>query len=47
MLNKYFDILIKEAKNIKDDIPVCALIVKDDEIISIIKKTKENNKINN
>ncbi|MBR2069728.1 MAG: nucleoside deaminase [Candidatus Gastranaerophilales bacterium] len=43
MLNKYFDILINEAKNVKTDIPICAMIVKDDEIISLKSNAREKN----
>ena len=43
-LNKYFDILIRKVKEIKDDIPVAALVVKNNEIISI--KANEREKTN-
>lgn len=44
MLNKFFDITIAKAKNINLDIPVAAIIVKDNEIISleVNEKEKEN-----
>ena len=41
MLNKYFDILIKKAKTIKNDIPVCALIANNNEIISLAVNKRE------
>lgn len=41
MLNEYFEIIINKAKNIKGDIPVCAMIVKDDKIISIQTNKRE------
>ena len=44
MLNKYFDIIINEAKKVQDDVPICAIIEKDGEIISI--KTNEREKTN-
>ena len=44
MLNKYFDILINTIKEEKTDIPIAAMIVKDNEIISI--KTNEREKSN-
>ncbi len=44
MLNNYFDILINKLKEKKADIPIAAMIVKDDEIISI--KTNEREKSN-
>ena len=34
MLNNYFDILINKIKEEKADIPIAAMIVKDNEIIS-------------
>ncbi len=44
-INKYFDILINEANKEKNDIPVCAMIVKDNEIISIkVNKREELNR---
>lgn len=44
MLNKYFDILINEIKYEKLDVPIGALIVKDDKIITIQtnKREKDN-----
>ncbi len=44
MLNKFFDITIAKAKNTNLDIPVAAIIVKDNEIISleVNEKEKEN-----
>ena len=39
MLNDYMEYAIKEAKKVKIDIPVCAIIVKDNKIIA-----KETNK---
>lgn len=44
MLNNYFDILINKLKEEKADIPIAAMIVKDNEIISI--KTNEREKSN-
>ena len=44
MLNNYFDILINKLKEEKADIPIAAMIVKDNEIISI--KTNEREKLN-
>ena len=44
MLNNYFDILINKIKEEKADIPIAAMIVKDNEIISI--KTNEREKSN-
>ena len=44
MLNKYFDILIKETKKETFDIPIGAMIVKNDKIISIqTNKIEKNN----
>ena len=43
MLNKYFEILLNEAQKIKDDIPVSALIVRNNEIISIQSNKRERN----
>lgn len=46
MLNKkYMDLIINEAKNVKIDIPVAALIVKDDEIVSIKTNSKEKDNL--
>ena len=46
MLNKkYMDLIINEAKNVVSDIPVAALIVKDDEIISIKVNSKEKDNL--
>ena len=44
MLNKYFDILINEIKSEKTDVPIGALITKDDKIITIQtnKREKDN-----
>lgn len=44
MLNNYFDILINKIKEEKADIPIAAMIVKDNKIISI--KTNEREKSN-
>lgn len=44
MLNNYFDILINKIKEEKADIPIAAMIVKDNEIISI--KTNKREKSN-
>ena len=44
MLNNYFDILMNKIKEEKADIPIAAMIVKDNEIISI--KTNEREKSN-
>ena len=33
MSNKYMQIVLNEAKKVEIDIPICALIVKDDEIV--------------
>ncbi|MBQ8475605.1 nucleoside deaminase [bacterium] len=41
MLNKYFEILINEAKSVKYDIPVAALIVKEGKIIALEKNRRE------
>ena len=44
MLNKYFEIILNKAKEVKDDIPVCAMIVKDNNIISLqINKREKTN----
>ncbi len=44
MLNKYFDILLKETKKETFDIPIGAMIVKNNEIISIqTNKIEKNN----
>lgn len=44
MLNKFMNIALNEAKKVKQDIPVAALIVKDNQIISIqTNKREENN----
>lgn len=43
MLNKYFDILINEIKNEKQDVPIGALIVKDDKIIALKTNKREKN----
>ena len=44
MLNKYMKIALSEAKKSKIDVPICALIVKNNEIISI--KTNAREKLN-
>ncbi len=41
--DKYFELIIKKAKEVKEDIPVCALIVKNGEIISLKVNEKEKN----
>ncbi len=44
MLNKYFDILIKETKKENIDIPIGAMIVKNNKIITIqTNKVEKNN----
>ena len=43
MLDKYMELVIREAKKCTLDIPVAAAIVKDNEIISIEKNKKEEN----
>ena len=44
MSNKYMDLALKEAKKVKLDIPIAALIVKNDKIITIkTNKREENN----
>ena len=44
MSNKYMDLALKEAKKVKLDIPIAALIVKNDKIIAIkTNKREENN----
>ena len=45
MLNKYFDILIKKASEVIDDIPISAMIVKDNEIISLYSNQREKTNI--
>ena len=42
-LNKYFETIINKAKETKIDIPVCALIVKNNEIVSIATNKREEN----
>ncbi len=45
MLNKFMSIAIKEASKVGKDIPIAALIVKNNEIISLqTNKREENNK---
>ena len=41
MLNKFMQIAINKAKEVQKDIPVCALIVKDDNIISCATNKRE------
>jgi len=41
-INKYFDILLCEAKKVKQDIPVAAMVVKDDEILSLEVNQRES-----
>ena len=43
MYNKYFEILINEAEKNTLDIPVCAMIVKNNEILSIANNKREEN----
>lgn len=44
MLNKFMTIALNEAKKTKKDIPIAALIIKNDEIISLkTNKREENN----
>ena len=43
MLNKYFDILIDEIKKETSDIPIGAMIVKNNEIISLTRNKRERN----
>jgi len=46
MLNKFMTILINEAENCKKDIPIAAMIVKNEKIISLKTNQKEiNNKV--
>ncbi len=45
MLNNYFEIIINKAREIKDDIPVCAMVVKDGEILSVKANEKEKNNL--
>jgi len=40
---KFMDLIINEAKKEKEDIPVCAVIVKDNKILSIQTNQKEKN----
>ena len=42
---KIMDIAINEARKVKNDIPVCAVIAKDDKIISIKVNEKEKNNL--
>ena len=42
-LNEYFETIINKVKETKIDIPVCALIVKNSEIISIATNKREEN----
>ena len=41
MLNKYMNLLLSEAKKIQNDIPIVALIVKNNEIIALQKNRRE------
>lgn len=41
MLNKYMQIVLDNISKDAEDIPVCALIVKDNQIISIAKNRRE------
>lgn len=41
MLNKYMEIALNEAKKCSLDVPICALIVKNNEIISIQTNKRE------
>ena len=43
MLNKFMTIALEEAKEVKKDIPVAALIVKDNKIISLATNKREEN----
>ena len=43
MLNKFMELAINEALKIKKDIPICAIIVKNNEIISISTNKREEN----
>ena len=43
MLNKFMNIAINEAFKVKKDIPIAALIVKNDKIISIATNKREKN----
>ena len=45
MLNKFMTLAINEAKKVKKDVPIAAIVVKNNEIISIAtNKREENNK---
>ena len=44
-INKYFEILLSKAKDISEDIPVYAMIVKGDEILSIKENKREKNNL--
>ncbi len=43
MLNKYMTIALNEAKKVKKDIPIAALIVKNNEIIALETNKREKN----
>ena len=43
MLNKYMKLVIEEAKKCTGDIPVAAVIVKDNELVAIERNRKEEN----
>jgi tRNA(adenine34) deaminase len=43
MLNKYFDILVKKAKEEQIDIPISAMITKNNQIISLKTNQREKN----
>ncbi len=45
MYDNFFKLALEEAKKVKNDIPVCAVITKDNELISIaVNKKEETNK---
>jgi len=43
MLNKFMSLALNEAKKVKKDIPIAALIVKNDEIIALTTNKREEN----
>lgn len=45
MLNKFMEEAIAKAREVKKDIPVCAVIVKDNKIISIKTNKKEEDSL--
>lgn len=45
MIEKFMQLAIENAKKIKKDIPICAIIVKDNEIISLKLNNKENDNL--